>query len=136
MKDYEAEFKKVSIGAEAASIGVHIKRHQLDIVEADGTFTNSQLNATFETEAGGKQPGQGELIEGATKITLTAVATSKGLNVKTDDFSATLSMPVNDIDIPTLARLANRGGTITLERTGDAPEARRGRPPKAEGEAE
>lgn len=132
-KTVKADFRKVSIGSEVASIGIHIKREELALTDADELLTNAQLDAVLLIDIGGaRAAGQPQLAGGLAELTLDAVVTSKGLSVKKADLSATLSMPVDDTDLGLLARFANRSGTVKLQRTGDAPEAKRGRPAASE----
>ena len=125
----EASFKTVSIHAEVASIGIKIQRENLTITDADEFLTNAQLETRLTIHLGGKHAkGQPELIKNSADLTLDAVVTVKGFSARKNGFSATLSMPVDDTDCALLARFANRSGSVKLQRKGDAPDVRRGRP--------
>lgn len=112
--DIPAQFGKVSIGANTASIPLKVDRSAIAISKADKNLCGHSL--TGRIVASDSQEGQGHFpgMDGVTGE-LTATFSVRGFGVKPKHISFSLSLSIKDVDMKDLAHFANRQGRLVVD---------------------
>ena len=127
----KAKTGKVSIGKEAASVGIVVSRKSLTIGQADKLF----VGARMEAEITATDPAQ-KRFENMPSARIKSVADVGRLSSGVDEYSATLSFKVSEISVEDFSRLSQEEVTLIVQRIGDAEKPSRGRPAKEDADAE
>lgn len=114
------EFRNVSIGSKIARIGFSVDRDELDIKDADGLFTDSQVRCRIVCDPNSKRDAEGQNTFGVTGEEIDVVADIKGFRVTNDAFTSGLSINKNEADVAILGSFSSCKARLHLERVGAA----------------
>jgi hypothetical protein len=111
----------IGLGKKYARIGIIIEERSIALGDVDELFRDSLLECEMscDVESQGDVAGQETMVD--TTVTFRSNAHVKGYGVKPDAYRASLSFPIDDVDLGTLAHFAGLAGKLTIERLGDAP---------------
>lgn len=118
--DVAVSFGNVSIGDEAASVGISVERARLSIDRADETLCGRRLTGRIEARDAHPDQGHFEFSDGIIAA-VEGVFDVASIRVSTKKISATLSFAISAIDIGALCKFAKRGGKLIVAEVADLP---------------
>lgn len=125
-REIAVRFRSFGVGKEAAGMGVSVSREALKTGEAIGLLVGARLEVTLSDGPAGP-----DMFEehGGSHNSVDSVADVHRLSIGTDDMTFRLSFRKEDTDCEALMGFAEREGTLSVARIGDA-----GKDAAAEGE--
>lgn len=113
------EFKGVSLGDSTARVGVSIDRESMSYDTADELLCGRQVKVEIVNKHHEGKALAG--MEGASGVTILAIASIKSFAVKPKEFSFGLTFDIDAIDPKELSMFPQRSGEIRLKHEGDLP---------------
>lgn len=118
--DLACRYGNVSIGPERCSIGVTVSRARIDAPRLEPIVVGARLSVDLAWDPCGDADvaGQKKMLDTAVRIS--GVADCPSLSIRPEKLSFRLAFSAHEADLLSLARIAQKEGTITMERTGSA----------------
>jgi len=132
LKELPVTCGKVTFGESSISIPIRFGRTDINVEAADQMFVCRRIQCSLSVGADPQQKLFDDGTEGPVEVQ--ATAESKKLSVGKKHLGATLNFLLEDLDDAEAAHFANKTGVLKVFGVEDLPEAKRGRPPKGDGE--